>query len=133
MFLYFRMKVLKHSALLNVREKFENIIALNLFILVHVKSQPQVPSGDPEKDKIISELVKFMNASLQWAKAMPHWITQSSNYQAPTTETGLSFIDGLRDLFEHENEYIPEKVRVYKYHNRNFQLGIIIIYILITG
>uniref|UniRef100_A0A0E0BJI5 Uncharacterized protein n=1 Tax=Oryza glumipatula TaxID=40148 RepID=A0A0E0BJI5_9ORYZ len=105
------MKVLKHSALLNVREKFENIIALNLFILVHVKNQPQVPSGDPEKDKIISELVKFMNASLQWAKAMPHWITQRSNYQAPTTETGLSFIDGLRDLFEHENEYIPEKVK----------------------
>ncbi|XP_052137360.1 uncharacterized protein LOC127755733 [Oryza glaberrima] len=105
------MKVLKHSALLNVRENFENIIALNLFILVHVKNQPQVPSGDPEKDKIISELVKFMNASLQWAKAMPHWITQRSNYQAPTTETGLSFIDGLRDLFEHENEYIPEKVK----------------------
>lgn len=60
MFLCYMMEALKHSALLSVCEKFENILTLNFYALVQPVGQQQVPCSDPEKSQVIADLNNFL-------------------------------------------------------------------------
>lgn len=76
-------------------ENFEKILALNLFVMVCIKNQPQFSTGDPAKDKIINDLVNFLVTDLKWVKETPNWICLKSNHQKPGDGTSLSFLDKL--------------------------------------
>lgn len=103
------LEILKHSALLTVQQKFENILALNLYILVHSEDDFEYASQASGKCEAVAALEKFINESHSWRNKVPEWIKQTSGYQSKPNDTGRSFVDWLRDRVEHELSFIREQ------------------------
>uniref|UniRef100_A0A0E0MLD7 Protein kinase domain-containing protein n=1 Tax=Oryza punctata TaxID=4537 RepID=A0A0E0MLD7_ORYPU len=72
---FFTCEVLRHSAMLTVREKFENILAVNLHVLVFFKKAlQQIVSHDPLVVQAALELNNFLTDNQSWIKDIPPWI-----------------------------------------------------------
>uniref|UniRef100_A0A0E0MFT5 Uncharacterized protein n=1 Tax=Oryza punctata TaxID=4537 RepID=A0A0E0MFT5_ORYPU len=83
------MDVLKHSAMLSVRDKFDSVLALNTF------------------DRL--------NTNVVWISQLPTWIRKrilELGFDLPKKDTFRGFIWNLRCLIEHENKYIPPEANV---------------------
>lgn len=120
------MDVLEHSAMRSVRDKFDNVLALNTFVLLHCKSQDETPSGpctissspsqadcQADREKSITLLKDRLNTNVDWISQLPTWIRKrilELGFDLPTKNTFQGFIWNLRCLIEHENKYIPPEV-----------------------
>lgn len=103
------LEILKHSALLTVQQKFENILALNLYILVQSKDDFEYASQASGKSEAVAALKKFINANHSWRSKIPDSIKETSGYQSKPNDTGRTFVDWLRDRVEHELSFIRKQ------------------------
>ncbi|TVU25248.1 hypothetical protein EJB05_27738 [Eragrostis curvula] len=103
--------ILKHSALLTVRKKFQNVLELNFHISVYYpeESNQDKSNEDESKDELdVSELCAanlntYLDKKLVWST--PGWMN------APVTKQTLrGFVKQLRIVFEHEVKHIPPKL-----------------------
>lgn len=104
--------MLKHNALLTVQQNFENILALNLYMLVQSKDDFRSASQASGKCEAVAGLKKFINARHSWMNKIPWWIIETSGYQSKPKDTGRSFVDCLRDRVEHELSFIHKQVYI---------------------
>lgn len=133
-----RVEILKHSALLSVRAKFDNIVALNTIALTRCKKSSQISSAAhkvnlqcsaPSKDNItamkqlycnssdksqtITSLEALLDSDVGWKSMVPTWIYKRKielGFQLPVRDTFRSFLWEIRCLYEHENKYSPPEV-----------------------
>lgn len=133
-----RVEVLKHSALLSVRAKFDNIVALNTIALTRCKKLSQISSVAPkaslhcsaspedsiiamkqlycnssDKSKTLTSLEALLDSDVGWKSMVPKWIGKRINelgFQLPKLNTFREFLWEIRCLYEHENKYNPPEV-----------------------
>lgn len=124
--------ILKHSALLTVQQKFDNVIALNSHVLLHCQPLPVVALNQPsnvstelaqnqtstvptelalnQPSTVSTEsysLVDYLDVEEKDITQWPQFIWKHRNV-IPNTVRKL--LDELRDMIEHENEYIPPEL-----------------------
>uniref|UniRef100_A0A0D9XSF9 Uncharacterized protein n=1 Tax=Leersia perrieri TaxID=77586 RepID=A0A0D9XSF9_9ORYZ len=117
-------EVLKHSAMLMVREKFENILALNMYVKVHCDPLgTQIADSNTQtgvasrKEKARLEFLNYLDKDVGWfsGKSDVQWITDKKRelgFAWSSSNKFRSFIWEMRCLIEHEDEYIPPEPKV---------------------
>jgi hypothetical protein len=100
---------LKHSALLTVRKKFDNVLDLYFYVSVnHPDELPVTDSKAKASQLSIANLMNDLDGRLPWN--MPVCVT--SKCSIPSRRTLRNFIKQLRIVVQHEVQYIPEEVRL---------------------
>lgn len=103
------LEVLKQSALLTPRQKFENILSLNLFISVNSSDNfVSLLMRSPEKRHAVTELMSFMQDQTNWCSKIPTWISNVPEHNVRSDSSGKEFISWLRYIIEHEFLYVPQ-------------------------
>ncbi|CAL4923495.1 unnamed protein product [Urochloa decumbens] len=118
------LEILTQSALLHVQDKFDNVLSLWRHVSVNCAPQIQQGSGQgllqnnqqlkqavqnvpPGTSKKKHTLVEFLDLE-DTISERPKWIGTIRHSKAPKTFREL--LDELRDIFEHEDEYIPTTI-----------------------
>lgn len=115
-----RLDILKQSALLTVQEKFDNVLHLWRYVSVncqpkvkevsgqeHLQNQSTVQNVLPGNSKKKYTLVDYLDLE-DTASQRPEWIDIIRRGASPKTFREL--LDEIRDILEHEDEYIPSSV-----------------------
>ncbi|KAL6659848.1 hypothetical protein ACP70R_002677 [Stipagrostis hirtigluma subsp. patula] len=137
--------ILLHSALLCVRVKFDNILALHTFASKHCKEVTHpgdIPKANIhcsasdqdntmaieqlfcdslDKNKIIASLEKILDYDVGWKEKVPKWMSErivEAGFQLPAMNTFRQFLWEIRCLIEHENKYVPPEIWNMKFANR---------------
>jgi len=101
---------MKHSALLTVRKKFENVLAFYLHIsLNYPKKHAQSQNNNVLKvsELCVANLENDLDRILSWTT--PGW-THARRGLPISTKTLRGFVNQLRIFIEHEVFFIPEEV-----------------------
>ncbi|KAL6870658.1 hypothetical protein ACP4OV_014506 [Aristida adscensionis] len=101
--------ILKHSALLTVREKFDNVLALNFHVSVNHEIKTNQTRNQTELKALeicATNIENDLDRMLYWQ--MPHCV--SSRCKKPEPKTLRGFIAQLRTVIEHEVVFIPEEM-----------------------
>lgn len=131
-----RIVILKQSALLSVRAKFDNIVALNTVALTHCKKSSQIPIVVPianlhcsakdndiamehiycnslDKNKTIASFQNLLDSDVGWISLIPEWIKERHKklgFKHTKQDTFRGFLWEIRCLYEHQNKYNPPEV-----------------------
>lgn len=89
---------------MSVREKFEKVLFLWTHVSIHCKPKQIHPL---DESKSAYTLTEFLDAN-SIESTRPLWIGNKRIKSAPKTLRNL--LDELRDIIEHEVEYIPSDV-----------------------
>ncbi|XP_066161283.1 uncharacterized protein [Oryza sativa Japonica Group] len=109
--------ILQQSAFLSVREKFEKVLFLWTHVSIHCKPKQIHPL---DESKSAYTLTEFLDAN-SIESTRPLWIGNKRIKSAPKTLRNL--LDELRDIIEHEVEYIPSDV-IAKLGHKEIELDI---------
>ncbi|CAN6300319.1 unnamed protein product, partial [Urochloa humidicola] len=114
------LEILTQSALLHVPDKFDNVLYLWRHVSVNCAAQIQqgllqnnqqlkqaVQNVSPETSKKKHTLVDYLDL-VDTISQRPQWIDTIRHAKAPNTFREL--LDELRDIVEHEDEYIPTTI-----------------------
>ena len=116
---------MKHSAVLTVRQKFDNVLALNLDVSLHYK-----PKGPEQSSTVSAKTQSSTDLAQEQSTVKPQesynleefldvihmeaqreeWIENRRKVKHPTTFREL--LNDFRDMLEHEIEYIPPEVLI---------------------
>lgn len=109
-----RLDILSQSALLNVQEKFDNVLSLWKHVSVNcdpqMQNKPAAQNVLPGNSKKKYTLVDYLDLEDKVSNR-PGWINLIRCAKSPKTFREL--LDEIRDILEHEDEYIPSSVRIY--------------------
>lgn len=125
------MDILKHSSLLTVRKKFENVLSLNTYTLSHHKiasplannpTKVKVDSmavqnycNPSDKAKTLASFKNLLDCDVDWKSDAPPWLIKKIGelgFQLPKQDTLREFLWEVRCLIEHENDYVIKEVGV---------------------
>ncbi|XP_062224709.1 uncharacterized protein LOC133923414 [Phragmites australis] len=101
--------ILKHSALLTVRKKFKNVLALYFHLSLNYQSEPNQSQNQKEfkvSDICAANLKNDLDKRLYWE--IPSWVSKRCSTHPLKTLRG--FITQLRNIIEHEVGYIPDEM-----------------------
>jgi hypothetical protein len=120
--------ILNQSALLKVRKKFENVLALNTFTLAHCKLASQLPNNtkvdfgtekifcnSSDKAKTAASFENLLDCDVQWKGQTPPWLKKrilELGFKLPKEDTLREFVWQIRCLIEHENNYLITEVGI---------------------
>ncbi|CAN6363033.1 unnamed protein product [Urochloa humidicola] len=119
--------ILKQSALLKVRKKFENVLALNTFTLAHCKlaSHPpnsvtkvnlateQIYCNPSDKVNTAAFFVNLLDCDVDWKANTPPWLSKrivELGFKLPKQDSLREFVWEMRCLIEHENNYLIKEL-----------------------
>lgn len=127
----FRLDILKHSSLLTVRKKFENVLSLNTYTSSHLKIASPLPNNptkvkvdslavqnycDPsDKAKTLASFKNLLDCDVEWKSGTPLWLIKrivELGFQLPKHDTLREFLWEVRCFIEHENDYVIKEVGV---------------------
>ncbi|KAL5204038.1 hypothetical protein ABZP36_008909, partial [Zizania latifolia] len=97
------LNILRHCALFSVREKFEKV--LSLWMHVSIKCKPKLVQP-LEASKLTYTLEEYLDLRSIESKRPP-WI--DNKRRTPSPKTLRQLLDEIRDMIQHEIEYIPQE------------------------
>ncbi|KAK3137672.1 hypothetical protein QOZ80_5BG0455610 [Eleusine coracana subsp. coracana] len=98
--------ILKHSALLTVRKKVQNALALNFYISV---SYPHDPSQSRSEVNLTASEICVDNLESDLDKKLV-WNTPACATAQGVQQTLRGFVKYLRTIFEHESKFVPPEL-----------------------